>query len=98
MQQKECKVFSVRVLRASRRRFHESVNNFFGWIQQKGGRPAAALELKHEFYWGMKAMPCGLTIPFTTSVNLPVSGSSAATEVGVALYAALGPKIFREIA
>jgi hypothetical protein len=37
------------------------------------------------FYLLMKAIPCGLTIPVTTSVRMPVDGSSSATEVGVAL-------------
>jgi hypothetical protein len=46
----------------------------------------------------MKAIPWGLTIPVTTSVRTPVSGSRAATEVGVALYVAPGEKMFREIA
>ncbi len=35
----------------------------------------------------MKTIPCGLTIPVTTSVKTPVSESSAATEVGVARLA-----------
>jgi len=49
-------------------------------------------------YSWMKAIPCGLTIPVTMSVKTPVSASRAATEVGVALYAALGEKMSREIA